>query len=349
MWSRRAPAAAGAGDLGRDCQAERGGACQARERAAADAWPVPFHRRFLLVSAQHTSRPRAHARGGKRPYARSAFGRALRGKPAERASLPWALLSRSVQRLDRFQQRHACSGFPFAVRQKYAEDQGGYLAASVTYYAFFSIFPLLLVLVTLLGYALEGDPDLQRRVLDSALADFPVIGPQLKDNVHSLRGSAPRSSSASRRRLGGHRRRARAGERPRPHLGRADQAPGESDLRRLRALLWIAALGGITLAGTVLASAERRRELRPGGRALALVISFAINIAVFLAVFRVLTSASPCWREMLPGALVAAIAWDMLQTLGGYIVDHQLRHASGTYGVFAIVIGLLSWIYLAAM
>ncbi len=73
-----------------------------------------------------------------------------------------------------------CSRFPFAVRQKFAEDQGGYLAASVTYYAFFSIFPLLLVLVTLLGYALEGDPDLQRRVLDSALADFPVIGPQLR-------------------------------------------------------------------------------------------------------------------------------------------------------------------------
>ena len=98
--------------------------------------------------------------------------------------------NRSVQRLDRFQQRHRVLAFPFAVRQKFAEDQGGYLAASVTYYAFFSIFPLLLVLVTLLGYALEGDPDLQRRVLDSALADFPVIGPQLEDNVHSLTGSA---------------------------------------------------------------------------------------------------------------------------------------------------------------
>ena len=78
------------------------------------------------------------------------------------------------------------------------------------------------------------------------------------------------------------------------------------------------------------------------------MISFTINLAVFLAVFRVLTSASPSLREILPGAVVAAIAWDILQTAGGYIVDRQLRHASSTYGVFAIVIGLLSWIYLAA-
>jgi hypothetical protein len=62
----------------------------------------------------------------------------------------------------------------------------------------------------------------------------------------------------------------------------------------------------------------------------------------------VLTSHSAPWREALPGALVAAVAWEVLQTLGGYIVDRQLRHASSTYGVFAIVIGLLSWIYLAA-
>jgi membrane protein len=83
-------------------------------------------------------------------------------------------------------------------------------------------------------------------------------------------------------------------------------------------------------------------------RAAALLISLAINIVVFLAVFRVLTSHRPSWRQVLPGALVAAFAWEVLQTVGGYIVDHQLRHASSTYGVFAIVIGLLSWMYIGA-
>ena len=79
-----------------------------------------------------------------------------------------------------------------------------------------------------------------------------------------------------------------------------------------------------------------------------MLVSLSINIAVFLAVFRVLTSHSPSWRDVLPGALVAAVAWEVLQLVGGYIVDRQLRHASSTYGVFAIVIGLLSWLYLAA-
>jgi membrane protein len=62
----------------------------------------------------------------------------------------------------------------------------------------------------------------------------------------------------------------------------------------------------------------------------------------------VLTSHGPSFRDVLPGAIVAAVSWEVLQTVGGYIVDRQLRHASSTYGVFAIVIGLLSWIYLAA-
>jgi uncharacterized BrkB/YihY/UPF0761 family membrane protein len=76
-----------------------------------------------------------------------------------------------------------------AVRQKYADDQGGFLAATLTCYAFFAVFPLRLLLVTGLGFALSGDASLQRRVLHSVLAQFPIIGPQLQRNVHSLRGS----------------------------------------------------------------------------------------------------------------------------------------------------------------
>jgi YihY family inner membrane protein len=253
-----------------------------------------------------------------------------------------------VGRLDRFQQRHRALAFPFAVRQKFAEDQGGYLAASVTYYAFFSIFPLLLVFVTLLGYALDGDPDLQRRVLDSALADFPVIGPQLEDNVHSLRGSATALAVGIGVALWAGTGVALALENALDHIwgvplkGRVNPL-----LARLRALVWIALLGAITLAGTVLGSASAVANSDLAVRAAGVVISFALAVVVFLAVFRVLTSHSGPWREALPGALVAAFVWELLSALGGYIVDRQLRHATSTYGVFAIVIGLLSWIYLA--
>ena len=158
-------------------------------------------------------------------------------------------------------------GFPFAVRQKYAEDQGGYLAASVTYYAFFSIFPLLLVLVTLLGYALDGDPDLQRRVLDSALADFPVIGPQLEDNVHSLRGSVAALAVGIGVALWAGTGVALALENALDHIwGIPIRRRVNPLLARLRALLWIAALGGITLVGTVLASASAVASYGPAVR-----------------------------------------------------------------------------------
>jgi membrane protein len=251
--------------------------------------------------------------------------------------------------IDRFQQRHPTLSFPLAVRQKFADDQGGFLAASVTYYAFFSIFPLLLVLVTLLGYALESNPSLQRRVLDSALADFPVIGPQLQTNVHSLRGSVAALIVGIAVALWAGTGVALALENALDHIwGVPIRRRANPIHARLRALVWIVALGGVTLAGTVLGSASAFATYGPAVRVLALLISLGMNLVVFLAVFRVLTSHSPSWRDVLPGAIVAAVSWEVLQTAGGYIVDRQLRHASSTYGVFAIVIGLLSWIYLAA-
>jgi membrane protein len=118
-------------------------------------------------------------------------------------------------------------------------------------------------------------------------------------------------------------------------------------LARLRALVWIALLGAITLVGTVLGSASGFATYGPAVRAVAVVVSLGINVVVFVAVFRVLTSHTPSWRDVLPGAIVAAITWEILLAVGGYVVDHQLRHASSTYGVFAIVIGMLSWLYLA--
>src|SRR5690349_6919717 len=88
---------------------------------------------------------------------------------------------------DRFQQRHRFVAFPLAVLQKYSEDQGAYLAATISYYAFFSIFPLLLVFTTVLGFVLDGHGHIYKSLVDSALGQFPIIGRQLK--THSLSGN----------------------------------------------------------------------------------------------------------------------------------------------------------------
>jgi membrane protein len=81
-----------------------------------------------------------------------------------------------ISRADAYQRRHRWAGLPVAVLYKFADDQGTYLAAQITYYGFVALFPLLLLLATILGYALHGNQHLQQQVLDSALAQFPVIG-----------------------------------------------------------------------------------------------------------------------------------------------------------------------------
>jgi|tagenome__1003787_1003787.scaffolds.fasta_scaffold20909994_2 membrane protein len=248
------------------------------------------------------------------------------------------------------EERHSLFALVLAVGRKYSADKGGYLAAVVSYYAFLSIFPLLLVFVTLLGYALEGDPDLQRRVLHSALADFPVIGPQIEQNVHSLNGSAFALVIGIAVALW-------AGTGVCLALEHAfDQIWGVPSKRqsnfvwkRLRALAWLAVLGAVSIIGALpgaLSTSSASYGL--GVRLLGVVLSFAVSLTVFLMSFRVLTSASPTFRQVLPGALVATVAWEALLTVGGYYVAHQLRHSSSTYGVFALVIVLLGWLYLAA-
>jgi membrane protein len=98
-------------------------------------------------------------------------------------------LQRLLQTVDEYQQRHAWLAFPVAVAKKYGDDQVGRHAALLAYYGFFSMFPLLLVLVSVLGFVLQGRPDLTDRVLDSALDQFPVIGDDISGNVQRLRGS----------------------------------------------------------------------------------------------------------------------------------------------------------------
>jgi membrane protein len=85
-------------------------------------------------------------------------------------------LKRLVQAIDDFQQRRRWLAFPVAVVKKYGEDQAGQRAALLAYYGFFSLFPLLLVAVTVLSFVLHGRADLSERVVDSTLAQFPVSG-----------------------------------------------------------------------------------------------------------------------------------------------------------------------------
>ena len=89
-------------------------------------------------------------------------------------------IERQVRRADRFQQRHVVLAFPWAVAQKFGNDQAGGKAALMAYYGLFALFPLLLLLATILGFALSGDPALREQLIGGALGKIPVIGDQLR-------------------------------------------------------------------------------------------------------------------------------------------------------------------------
>ena len=103
---------------------------------------------------------------------------------------------------DLFQRRHAALAFLLAVRQKYSEDQGGYLAATLAYYAFFSLLPLLLLLITGLGYALSGDPACRGGCCTRCWSSFRSSAPSFSATSTRFGAADLRSPSASAGRCG---------------------------------------------------------------------------------------------------------------------------------------------------
>lgn len=258
-------------------------------------------------------------------------------------------LNKYVQRVDRFQQRYRPTAFIFGVVKKFGDDQGGNLAALITYYGFLSLFPLLLVLVTVLGFVLADNPSLQQSIVNSALADFPIIGDQIRKNVGSLHGSGLALAIGLVGAFWGGLGIANAAQNAMNRVWEVPmrKRPGFAP-RILRSLALIGTLGVGILATTFLSAVGAGGSFAAGLRIAAIVLGFLLNIVLFAVAYRVLTSRDLSWNDVLPGAIVAAIGWEILQTVGGAIVSHQLKGTSQTYGLFAIVIGLLAWIFLQA-
>ncbi|MEX0874901.1 MAG: YihY/virulence factor BrkB family protein [Actinomycetota bacterium] len=261
------------------------------------------------------------------------------------------MLGRIVRWIDAFQQRHAVLGFPHAVIKKFGEDRGGQQATLLAYYGFFSLLPLLLVAVTVLGFVLRDNPDLRERLLDSAISQFPVIGEHIRDSLHSIEGSSLALAiglvGAFWGGLGGIRAMQDAMNVvwDVPHRER----PGFPN-RLLPALLMLLILGGFALVSTALSAIAAGGGGGVEGLARAITIpgSIILNVVTFLLAFKVLTTKGVSWRDVFPGAVVAGVAWAGLQAAGTYIVGSRLEGASQLYGVFGIVIGLVLWLYLGA-
>lgn len=253
--------------------------------------------------------------------------------------------------LDGFQRRHRWASFPLGVVYKFFEDQGPYLAALITYYGFLSMFPLLLLSSSVLGFVLQDNPDLQQRILDSALSQFPIIGEELSD-PEALRGSVAAVLVGAVVAIYGTLGVAQALQHamnvawsiPRHHRPNPFRA-------RLRSLLLVATAGVAVVTTTilsVLAGSTEDGQMFAGPLAiLAVVAAFAINAAVFVAVFRISAATTLSIRAVLPGAVIGALIWQLVQIFGTVYARTVVANASATYGVFALVLGLMAWIFLA--
>ncbi len=256
-------------------------------------------------------------------------------------------LLRPIKRFDGFQQRHRGLAVPLAVVKKFGDDSAGNLAALVAYYAFFSLFPLLLAFVTVLGYVLQGNHAEITSVENSVRANFPVVSTYLK--FTSLHGhllplvlgvvtslwSGLGVTSAAQNALD------TVWAVPKKHRPNFIKS-------KLRGIGMLVAIGAMFVIATAASGLVTGGLGGPATKVVGLVVSFLANIVLFLVSFRLMTANTVPTRKLLIGVAVAAVFWTVLQAVGGLYVGHVIKHISSAYASFAFVIALLVWLHLGA-
>jgi YihY family inner membrane protein len=255
-------------------------------------------------------------------------------------------------RLDEYQQRHRWAGFAFAVVVKFGEDSSGNLAVLLAYYAFLSIFPLLLALVTILGYVLAGHPQLEHEVFSSALGQFPIIGQH--GPMHGLSGNPAGLVIGLLLTIWSGLSVAQTAQTAVNSVYTVAPTRRPGFLPRILRSAELVTVGGLGLVGTTLVqgvvsgSASYGLPSGVGTQLAGAVVGVAGNIALFVYLYRRLTVVELSTKAVLPGAVVAGVVWFVLQKLGTALVNNKVQGAESTYGTFAIVIGLLFWFYVLA-
>lgn len=223
-------------------------------------------------------------------------------------------------------------------------------ASVLAFFGFLSIFPLLLAATTILGFVLEGNEDLRQRIIDGALADIPVIGKDLQEDPTSLSGSWWALIIG----LGGA---VWSATKAFVALQGAQDDIWEIDVdhrdamhtQRGKALIGLLFIGAAQVGSVVITALVNAAGLPVGSRIALLAATVTINISVLAAMFRYLTAAEPTWRDVLPGAVIAGLLYSALQYFGTGIVREITNNASDTYGQFALVLGLVTWLSLLSI
>ncbi len=260
--------------------------------------------------------------------------------------MPWTTSDKVVS----LRSRHAAIDIGVETLDGWRRHISGRNASVLAFFGFLSIFPLLLVATTVLGFALQDNPELQDRIIDGALDDIPVLGQTLSENPASLNGNiwalliglALALWSATKAFV------ALQGAQDDVWEVHVDERNALPKVRG-KALLGLLIIGGAQVGSIVITTLVSAADLPNAGRILLTTATIMINIAVIFAMFKYLVSASLTWRMVWPGAIIGGVAYTLLQQFGTMIVQRITDNAGVTYGQFALVLGLVTWLSLLAI
>lgn len=256
-------------------------------------------------------------------------------------------MEKLIRKFDRYQQRHHFPGFTLAVIKKYGDDEAGRHAALLTYYLFSSLFPLLLVMTTLVDRLPGHDTHLQTTIISGITNYFPLLGQQLSSHVHSLHRSGLALALGVLFILYGTRGVADAfGRGVRKIWGVSeDEVPGfpKSALKNLSLVIF----GGLGfIAASISAGLAATAGHGLGFRGLSVLINLLILFWLFTFLINASLPRHVTIKETRTGAATATIGLVILQLLGSYLLKRELKNLDALYSYFAVALGLLFWLYL---
>jgi len=258
------------------------------------------------------------------------------------------IIERFARSIDGVQQRNKAISIIFGVMKKFGDDNAGTLVGSLAATAFGSIFPLLLLLFTVLGLVLNSHSGLRADVLHSTLRQFPIIGTDLGNNIKALhRDSAIGLTVGIVGLAWGSLGLAQNGIFTMEQIWNVPGVDRPNYLKRLgRSVSFLVVLGLGLMVSTFLAAAVPTARGAIGWAIGGALASAVVNFGEYLFAFRVLTPGRISVRQLIPGAAVAGVAWTVLQALGGFVIGRYLKNDNAVYGLFGIVLGLYAWVYL---
>ena len=249
--------------------------------------------------------------------------------------------------IDTFQQRHPWLAVPIAVVKKFGDDDAGKAAALISYFAFLSVFPLLIVLATVLSRVLAGNPELADEIVNTAAGSFLSVGST--GSVEPLDVSGVALVIGILVGLWAGLAVANAMQDAMDTVYEVPKTRRAGFIWRVLRSLSLLVIVGVGLpATTVLQGLAGRAIDNAVVSAIVVMLVVVLNTGLIAAAFRRATNADTSWRGVLPGALIAAIAWSLMQALATSLLTSRVAGAENSYGAFAIVIGLLFWFFLLA-